>query len=224
MGNLYFRYFDRNEFWKLAQKMQAQYMDLDSSVLSSTASTVTAPGESVGLVSQDIQTSPDTALQILAVAMESEVIPYVSQATTTAGIAAYQFGGEFRVSYHQPQPPASGTGVNAATTGTLALRNIFFSQSILFGDVFTNLGNASSGIVQVMTPPSREVVAVFQEPITIVGSSIFTEFKLSGVSNSVNVYNRTQLLVRPVHISTQQYVNLVALATGQAILPPTILG
>lgn len=224
MGNLVLPYFDRNAWWRLAQKTQAQYFVMDTSSMAASDTTTSASGSSIGLVTQPIATSTDTALQVIAVAMASQIVPMTNQASGTNGIASYYFGGEFELSYHQPQPPASGTGVNAATAGTLALRNKIFTQHMMIGSAWTANGADTAGDTQVLTQPANEIMVVFEDPVTIVGSSLFTGFRLAENSFTLNVWNRTQVLVRPVHITTQQYVNLVALATGQATLSPTILG
>ncbi|WP_343577772.1 hypothetical protein [Mycobacterium sp.] len=224
MANVVVPYFDRNEWWRVAQAKRAQYLVFDSSTLAATDTTTVSGDESIGLITTQISTSPDTAFEVLAVGMESQVLPFTNQAESTNGINALWYGGEFELSYHQPQPPASSSTVNAVTTGTLALRNKLFTQGIMYGNGWTANGADTAGDTQVLTPNAVQLCVFFEKPVLIVGTSLFTQFKSYSSSASCNVFNRTHVLGRPVHISTSQYVELVALATGQAILQPLVVG
>ena len=214
-------YLDTNLLYRLAKDINGQFMHVISPSTSTDLSTSTSDKV---LASVDIETSPDTAFQIFGLAMFTMLGTSSISTSTSAGTMTSDVFAETALSYYQPSPPASNKTTLASTTGNLEFRNHFWRQLQAVQQQFVNLGGASTGVGVGVSNEGQQITVVLAEPITIVGEGIVALGSNPNSLTATYVRVGAWIVGKYVHINTSQYVNLVALATGQAILPPSILG
>lgn len=221
--NVVYEYVDTNLLYRLAKEIGGQFLQPSFAYNAKEAKyTSGAEGTPVTLGSTSIETSPDTAFQIYGLAMSSFM--NTVQEPTGSSSLNYQIIAQNYMTYYQPKPPASDSTTIASQTGNLAFRNKFWTQMMGLQEVWFNYGSASSGVAGGATQAGKMITVVLAEPITIVGEGIVVQAKaMDGLYNTFMAC-QSWVVGKYVHISTQQYVDLVALATGQAIMPPSILG
>lgn len=162
----------------------------------------------------DISTSPNTALEVWGFFWNWWIRSNAGLATTTIeNLDAY-----LTLTYTQPSPPATNTTTDASNTGNLFLRNIFLQQEFMYNIA---VGTTDSVMYQ---EPFRQGIYLLEAPIRIVGESLEVYINYESTTGSTAFDFSVGFLGKYVTISQQQYVELVALATGEAILPPSILG
>ena len=219
--NLVYEYLDTNLLYRLAKDINGQFMKVASL---SASNYVAKESSDIVLNSLDIETSPDTAFQVYGIAMATTLGNSTINTETSGGTLTSDVLVETTVSYYQPSPPASNNTTLASKTGNLRWRNRFWQQTVAIQQQAVNLGAASTGFAVGITSQGRFNTVVLVEPITIVGEGLVALASNPGTIVSTYVHTGIWIVGKYVHISTNQYVNLVALATGQAILPPSILG
>ena len=219
--NLVYEYLDTNLLYRLAKDINGQFMEVAS--LSASTEVKTSSSDVV-VNSLDIETSPDTAFQVYGIGMATTLGTSTISTGTSSGSLTSPVLAETTVSYFQPSPPASNKTTLASKTGNLRWRNQFWQQTVAIQQQFVNLGGATTGIGVGITSQGRFSTVVLVEPITIVGEGLVALASNPNTLTSTYVHTGIWIVGKYVHISTNQYVNLVALATGQAILPPSILG
>ena len=212
---------DTNMLYELMRETNAQLILIDKLGSYADISYSASPTYYTGV---DIQTGPDTALEVLGFGYTFIAYQDFGTQTSSAGNTASEFDVNWIMTYTQPQPPASDGTTLASSSGNLAFRNRFW-QSLLVGvSVFQNLGGATSGVTSYMGQVEREGTVILRKPIRVVGAQLALAYTSSSSNIGCYTTGRWQVVARPVHITSNEYVNLVALATGQAILPPSILG
>jgi hypothetical protein len=214
-------YENTNALYELMRETEGQIFIVD------TLGSYTTEGESTSLKywhGADIQTGPDTALEVLGFGFKMVAYQDFSNVSTSAGSDYDEFDVTVSMMYTQPQPPATDSTTLASTSGNLGFRNRFWETMIVGVPATQNLGGASTGLVGYMGQIVREGTVILRRPIRIVGSKLALAYSTSSSNDGVTFAGRWQVVARPVHINSHEYVNLVALATGQAILPPSILG
>ena len=212
---------DTNMLYELMRETNAQLILIDKLGSYADISYSASPTYYTGV---DIQTGPDTALEVLGFGYTFIAYQDFGTQTSSAGNTASEFDVNWIMTYTQPQPPASDGTTLASSSGNLAFRNRFW-QSLLVGvSVFQNLGGATSGVTSYMGQVQREGTVILRKPIRVVGAQLALAYTSSSSNIGCYTTGRWQVVARPVHITSNEYVNLVALATGQAILPPSILG
>lgn len=219
--NLVYEYLDTNLLYRLAKDINGQFMEVASLPTSTLLNTSSSD---VVVNSLDIETSPDTAFQVYGIGMATTLGTSTISTGTSSGSLTSPVLAETTVSYFQPSPPASNKTTLASKTGNLRWRNQFWQQTVAIQQQFVNLGGATTGIGVGITSQGRFSTVVLVEPITIVGEGLVALASNPNTLTSTYVHTGIWIVGKYVHISTNQYVNLVALATGQAILPPSILG
>lgn len=159
-----------------------------------------------------ILTGPNTALAVYGIMLDMDT------AANNSGDVVCDI--EYDVSYYQPSPPAANTTTDASFDGNLSVRN-----KLLVGSMtIERLTVTSGGHTQTQ---GMKIHRWFRRPPLIVGSALTVNtdtFLWTGAIANLSTRANAQIYYKYVPITTDQYVNLVALATGQAILPPTIFG
>ena len=219
--NLVYEYLDTNLLYRLAKDINGQFMEVAS--LSASTEVKTSSSDVV-VNSLDIETSPDTAFQVYGIGMATILGTSTISTSTSSGTITSDVFAETTVSYYQPSPPASNNTTLASKTGNLRWRNQFWQQTVAIQQQAVNLGDATTGFAVGITSQGRFNTVVLVEPITIVGEGLVALASNPNTLTSTFVKAGIWIVGKYVHINTNQYVNLVALATGQAILPPSILG
>ena len=214
-------YEDTNMLYELMRESNAQLIEVDKLGSYADVSDANSPTYYTGT---DIQTGPDTALEILGFGFKFIAYQDFGTQTSSSGNTASEFDVNWAMTYTQPQPPASNGKTLASTSGNLVFRNRFWQTLLVGVSVFQNLGGATSGVTSYMGQVSREGTVILRRPIRIVGQQLALAYASSASNIGCYTTGRWQVVAKPVHINSNEYVNLVALATGQAILPPSILG
>ena len=164
-------------------------------------------------------TPPRTAFELhgysLQAALEASAVLAAASGSATAEACV-----AFTATYTQPQPPATNATTDAATTGNLGIRNLFFSNRLT--SIF---GNAQGATLSAISDSALAQVALskfFKEP---------TKFAMSQLEFYVSVFSNTNGLVydyeatlygKLVQVSEAEYNNLIALSSGQAVLSEVI--
>lgn len=219
--NLVYEYLDTNMLYRVAKDINGQFMQVATTASSNLINTSSSD---VVTNTLDIETSPDTAFQVYAIGMASFFGTSTISTSTSAGTTTTDINLESNVTYYQPSPPASNKTTLASTTGNLRFRNNFWQQTIAMYQQSVNLGGASTGFAVGVSSQGKFNTVVLAEPITIVGEALVATATNTNTLNDAYIRQGIWVVGKYVHISTKQYVDLVALATGQAILPPSILG
>ena len=214
-------YEDTNMLYELMRETNGQLIEVDALGSYTDISYSSSPTYYKGT---DIQTGPDTALEVLGFGFNFVAYQDFGTQTSSSGNTASEFDVNWIMTYTQPQPPASNATTLASASGNLAFRNRFWQTLLVGVSVFQNLGGATSGVTSYMGQIEREGTVILRRPIKIVGSQLAIAYTSS--SSNIGCYStgRWQVVARPTHITSNEYVNLIAVATGQAILPPSILG
>ncbi len=166
-----------------------------------------------GVISQPLNTSPRVAFELWGIAV------YASLASGSGSGSAVDL---VQGTYYQPSPPAPNTTTPASGTGNLVLRN-YYLQSYLQFQV-DQVTAAGYGIEFGRYKNYYQAFTFFRRPLRLVGTSLAMWHNLIQNGEGVYITLDVQWFGRYVDITENEYVNLVALATGSAILPPTILG
>jgi hypothetical protein len=214
-------YEDTNMLYELMRETNAQLIEVDALGKYTDVSYSASPTYYKGT---DIQTGPDTALEVLGFGFKFVAYQDFGTQTSTSGNTASEFDVNWMMTYTQPQPPASNATTLASSSGNLAFRNRFWQTLLVGVSVFQNLGGATSGVTSYMGQIEREGTVILRRPIKIVGSQLAIAYTSSSSNIGCYTTGRWQVVARPTHITSNEYVNLIAVATGQAILPPSILG
>ena len=125
--------------------------------------------------------------------------------------------------YTQPQPPATNSTTDAATTGNLQFRNgfldveWFYSQGIFQGATL-GVQNGAPAIVQ-------QGQIFLKKPRRIACSQLETQIIIGGIFDidSTSFELTADFLYRFVTVSESEYNALVALSSGQAVLTEVIV-
>ena len=219
--NLVYEYLDTNMLYRVAKDINGQFMPVATTGASHLIKTSSSD---VVTNTLDIETSPDTAFQVYAIGMASFFGTSDIDTGTSSGGLTTDINLESNVTYYQPSPPASNNTTLASTTGNLRFRNNFWQQTIAMYQQWVNLGGATTGVGIGISSQGKFHTVVLAEPITIVGEALVATATNTNTLNQAFIRQGIWVVGKYVHISTNQYVNLVALATGQAILPPSVLG
>lgn len=182
------------------------------SLLSITSSPTGVVAGSQVIASLNITTNTDTALAIYAIMLQQELAA-LAGANDLISVST-------DLTYYQPSPPAANDTTLASLTGNLRLRNNLLTTNLVAMTSFT-----TSGAAEVFQ--GQNVRKFFVQPPLVVGPSLVIAQNtnvIAGTTAAFTTQPSARILGRYVRINTQQYANLVALATGEAILPPTILG
>ena len=220
--SLVLRYADNQILLDLMRATRGEYIqgaDYDTNTI--TPGTYQNPTNGSGTVQLTaLQTNPDTGFRLYGFALEvNDYVPYGNLPPLSGGTGIY--GLTVWPSYTQPKPPATDTTTAASTTGNLALINRWWAMN--FMQAF-NADSTSSGTGVTMTANQQKqgVTVVFKEPPMIVGSNLAMTWASPSWDNG-NAFNfRFDVIGKYVPITSAQYVNAIAIATGQAVLPPTI--
>lgn len=195
------------DWWSYLVEQGLQYLTIDTSVTTIAATVFSSTFPEVA----DLQTNPMTAFAVYGLQLKMN-------AWVTTPIAK-MWAARFPVTYHAPVPPAE-PGAEASITGNLWLRNQFLMVRAAQQQQFDTSGLS---IAQVEYSGTRW----FRRPPLIVGTDIAIGLHgqvYQGTGDEVSFQAHLDLVGKYVPIGIETYTNLVALATGQAILPPSILG
>lgn len=164
--------------------------------------------------SLNIQTSSNSALELWGLTINARI----NAIATAPANTSERISGEFVTTYYQPYPPAANATTPAASTGNLFYRNYFYQFYFNVNSVEPATPNGFSN--------NRGINAIFlfEKPLRIVGEGLYSYLNVAGNQLGIDYYYTVNWIGKYVGISEQQYVNLVALASGEAILPPSILG
>lgn len=219
------QWLDTRMLYQVMQRNDAQLIDLGGyNTQTLTPGTPTSPTSGSGAIMYTpIDTNPDTALVVYAIGM-SLYDGVVFGNLPSGGGASQTYGVTVALTYTQPSPPASNTTTLASTTGNLKLRNRFWELSAFQNLAEDNYGSATSGITSFMPNVTKEITVEFAQPIMLVGSQLAVAWESPSWDGGNQFTVRAMVVGKYVHINSATYVKLVALATGQAILPPSILG
>jgi hypothetical protein len=214
-------YLDTNAMYQVMQDRHLMAIPL-SAALSTTAKS--SPGTDGNLISSDLMTSPDTAFEVHAVAYNARWAPESWTNVTSSGFSGNPMFAVFQWTYFQPTPPASGGTTSASTSGNLRFRNIFWESRTAATWVQSNVGSDATYQNFNNMNVQDEKTVILPKPIRVVGTGLNIRYVASNSGDDISMSVHSYVLGRYVHISDNEYVNLIALATGQAILPPSILG
>lgn len=193
----------------------------DYDTTTSTPGTYSSPTAGSGSVpAGNVVTNVNTGFRIYAMAIHLNMfVPYGNLPSLGGGTGTY--GVTIYPTYYQPNPPTTEAETLAAVTGNLALINRFWKMSLTqaFSADSTSSG---TGITMTSTRQQQGVTVVFDNPITIVTSGLAMAWTSPSWDNGNSFNFMWELVGKYVPISPSQFVDLVATATGQAILPPTI--
>ncbi len=193
----------------------------DFDTITTTPGTYNSPTNGSGTIpAGNVVTNTNTAFRIYAMAMNvTQNIPYGNMPSLGGGSG--QYGVSLWPTYYQPNPPTSAGETLASTTGNLALINRFWKMT-LNQSFAADSTSSGTGVTMTAISKSQGVTVLFTEPRTIVTSGMAMAWASPSWDNGNNFAFEWELIGKYVSISTSQFVDLVATATGQAIMPPTI--
>lgn len=225
MADVILPYLDDLALYRLAKQVNGQlYVISSSKTANATPGTYSAPTAGSGYIyGIAIETGPEIAFDVYGFAMETfGFVPFGNLPPSDGGESTGQ--STIHLTYTQPSPPASNATTLASTAGNLQLRNHFWSQTISVAAAAYNPGTNTTPVYSFVTSQRVENTVLLERPITIVGSQLALSFDSPSWDTGTYTYTGVRLVGRYKKITTSEYVNLVALATGQAILSPQILG
>ena len=134
-----------------------------------------------------------------------------------------QVSGRILYTYTQPQPPATNSTTDAATTGNLQFRNGFFDKQFFIHNGITQ--PATQGEEQGPDGSLSQGQLFLKKPRRIACSQLETQIIVGTVSNvfSTKLHLVADMLYRFVTVSDSEYNALVALSSGQAVLSEIIV-
>jgi hypothetical protein len=127
------------------------------------------------------------------------------------------------LTYTQPQPPADNNTTDAATEGNLEFRNVYFTKA------FADLISISQPATQnAEVTENREVsmgYIFFDVPLRLALSQLEAQVVVENNNLGLNFNTRfvADVLYKFVQVSDAEYSNLVALASGQAVLTEVLV-
>ena len=164
-------------------------------------------------------TPPRTAFELHGYSIQATLIASVILAAAASGATTEASIG-FVATYTQPQPPAANSTTDAATSGNLGIRNLFFSNRI--SSMNSNAEPATVTGVSNSAMGRLNFSKFFKEPTRFAMSQL--EFYVSIFNNPNGLTYDFQALLfgKLVQVSEGEYNNLIALSSGQAVLSEVI--
>ena len=145
-----------------------------------------------------------------------------AQLAINSGALNY-LSGRALATYTQPQPPATNTTTDAATTGNLEFRNAYFDKEFI--EAFACFQGATLGTQNGPFGHTEQGQLFLKKPRRIACSQLETQVVVgSAVGVVATVIEFTvDILYKFVTVSESEYNALVALSSGQAVLTEVIV-
>ena len=134
-----------------------------------------------------------------------------------------RLGGRCGITYTQPQPPAVNNTTDAATTGNLEFRNMFYDRSFRIGMGITQ--PATPGVQLGTFGDSVSDILFLKKPRRFALSQLETQVNITDQSGTLDsgIHFIVDILYKFVTVSESEYSALVALSSGQAVLTEVIV-
>jgi hypothetical protein len=131
--------------------------------------------------------------------------------------------GYLALTYTQPEPPADNNTTDAVTNGNLEFRNVFFTKA--FADMVSISQPATQNAEVTKNREVSQGYIFYDVPLRLALSQLEAQLVLENFANATNFTYRlvVDILYRFVQVSDAEYSNLVALASGQAVLTEVLV-